>query len=413
VEAKVAEAFRERYGHEPETVVRAPGRVNLIGEHTDYSLLPVLPIAISEAVYLAASADDSGRLRGISLSHDGKLNLDRAGAASAEGWHRYPAGVLSAIGEPAEGKGAHLVVGSTLPATGGLSSSSALTLALVEALARVWDLDITVDDEITLASRAERAVGIESGLMDQTVITFAEPGAALRIDFDPLQWRPVPLPEDVRIVAAYSGTDAVKTGTVGDAYDARVVGCRIAAVRLAELLGGEVGHPPALGRVADVHEAAEMVAMLPTRDTVTAAADELGLCLDDIGGLAARLFPPDEPVPVHACAEHVLGEAKRVDEAEAALQAGDLEGFGALLDASHASLTDYGVSTPALDQLCVCLREAGAAGARLTGAGFGGFAIAAAPPAALAKVIAAGNEYAGLAFEAVPSAGMVHGLGSE
>ncbi len=409
MEGTVAEAFRERYGHEPETVVRAPGRVNLIGEHTDYSLLPVLPMAITEAVYLAASADDSGRLRGISQGHEGELDLDRSEVSPAENWHRYPTGVLRVLGERAEGRGAHIVVGSTLPVAGGLSSSSAFTLALVEALARVWDLNIEVEAEAILASEAERAVGIECGLMDQTVITFAETGSALRIDFEPLRWRPVPLPEGIRIVAAYSGSDALKTTAIGEAYDARVVGCRIAAARLAGILGVEAGHPPALGRVAGAEGAAEMVSMLPDRDTVAAAADELGLCLDDIGGLSARFFHPDEAVPVHACAEHVLGEAKRVDEAEAALLAGDIGVFGALLDASHASLGRYGVSTPALDELCGRLRDAGAVGARLTGAGFGGFAVAVASPAALEQVIGAGEEYAGLAFEAVPAAGMMQG----
>ncbi len=408
---KVAEVFREKYGHDPETVVRAPGRANLIGEHTDYSLLPVLPIAITEAVYLAARADDSGRLRGISLGHDGEFDLDRSAPALAEGWYRYPAGVLGVMRERAKGKGASIVVGSTLPDTGGLSSSSAFTLALVEALARVWDLDIEVDAEIGLASGAERAVGIESGLMDQTVIVFAEEGSALRIDFDPVRWRSVRLPEGFRIVAAYSGTYAAKTAEFRDAYDARVVGCRIAAARLARLLGAEAGHPPALGRIASVPGAAQMVAMLPVQDTVAGAADELGLALDDIGGLSARLFPPDRSVPVHTCAEHVLEEAKRVDEAEAALLAGDLAGFGALLDASHTSLGRFGVATTALDELCLCLREAGAVGARLTGAGFGGFAVAVAEPAVLPAVIAAGEQYAGLAFEAVPGAGMAQGAG--
>ena len=164
-----------------------------------------------------------------------------------------------------------------------------------------------------------------------------------------------------------------------------------------------------MGRLAGLRGAAEMVSMLPERDTVAGAADAFGLGLDDIGGLSARLFPPDEPVPVHVCAEHVLGEARRVDEAETALAIGDLDAFGALLDASHASLGPYGVSTPGLDELCLRLRSAGAAGARLTGGGFGGFAVAAAAPEVLPDVLAAGEEYAGLAFEAVPTAGMVQG----
>jgi galactokinase len=399
-------AFREAFGSSPEVAVRAPGRVNLIGEHTDYALLPVLPAAVQFGVTVAAGRASPGTMRAVSASFpDAPVDFDGLPAVPPEGWARYLWGVLAVLGDRAAG-GAAVRVGGDLPADGGLSSSSALTVGLLGALDVLWDLGLGRDELVGLAVRAERSVGIEGGTMDQTVIAFAEAGAALRIDFAPPGRRPVPLPEAVRIVAADSGRRAPKTGAMRDLYDGRVVGGRVAAALLGNSLGVEAGRPPVLGRLGDPADLLGPASGLPAQATGRRAAGWSGLDTEDLCRLSSRVFPPDLPVPVRSTAVHMLSEARRVDEAEAAIEAGDAPGLGRLFDESHESLGRFGVSTPELDALAAVLRDAGACGARLTGAGGGGYVVAVAAPGAVAEVEQAGRSFAGTAFEVVPSEGM-------
>lgn len=383
--------------------------MNLIGEHTDYSNLPVLPIAMERATRIAAAPTDDGRLVARSLRFEGEADLDRAALdrAPAAPWHRYIVGALRLLQGAAPGRGARLLVSGDLPTTGGLSSSSSFTVGLLAALDRIWDLGRGLAQLVELAIVAERHVGVESGGMDQTVIAHAEQGAALRIDFAPTRTRAVPLPEELRIVVAYSGEEAPKGGAVRQAYNERVIGCRLSAALLAARLGLSPGSPPGLGEVAGAARRADIEA-LPDRMSARQVARELGIDVDPLVRLTAARFDPDLAVALRAVARHVLSEARRVDEAEAALVAGELEPFGRLLDASHASLSqDFGCSTPALDRLCRVMREAGALGARLTGAGFGGYALAATRPEALEPVLgAARGAVEGPVFETRAGAGL-------
>ena len=401
-------SFQALFQTPPAVLVCSPGRVNLIGEHTDYSSLPVLPIAMDRATRVAAASTDDGRVVARSLRFDGEADLDRSAldGEPAAPWQRYIVGALRLLQEAAPGRGARLLVGGDLPTTGGLSSSSSFTMGLLAALNRIWGLGRGAQQLVELAIVAERHVGVESGGMDQTVIAHARSGAALRIDFAPTRTRAVPLPEGLRIVVAYSGEEAPKGGAVRQAYNERVIGCRLSAALLAARLGRSSGIPPTLGEVAGA-AGSDDVEALPDRMSARQVAGELDVDADPLVRLTAGRFDPDLPVALRAVARHVLSEARRVDEAEAALVVGELEPFGQLLDASHASLAhDFGCSTPALDRLCQVMREAGALGARLTGAGFGGYALAAVRPDRLESVLAAAQTVGGPVFETRAAAGL-------
>ena len=234
---------------QPESVtVSAPGRVNLIGEHTDYSLLPVLPIAIQKRLQVHAEATGDGVVQARSEQFGGVFHSD---AAENPSWSHYLSTIIDLVGA---GDGARLTIDGDLPSTGGLSSSSALTVASLLALIRLNDNEPEPEGLVDLAVRAERATGVEGGAMDQTLIVHAMAGTALRIDFDPLASHRVEVPEEIAFVAGYSGKPATKDGPAGDAYNARVVGTRTAAL----LLGAT---PPFLANVDG--EVADLLAALP------------------------------------------------------------------------------------------------------------------------------------------------------
>ncbi len=402
--------FIARHGAPPAAVFRAPGRVNLIGEHTDYSHLPVLPIAIERGLTVAALPADGGVVEAASSAFEGTPRIDRASlsADAAIPWSRYLAGALRELADVAPGRGAKLLIEGDLPAGGGLSSSSALTVGVIAALAAAWEHLLEPDEIVRRAVVAERHAGVESGGMDQEVIVFTEEGAALRIDFDPPGRRAVLLPPGLAFVAAYSGEDAPKAGSARDAYNERVVGARIATAMLADEVGLDLEHPIVLRQVAGIDVVDVLVDGLPERISATEAAHGADVDVEHLVRLTAGRFDHQVKVPVRRIARHILGEAARVDEAEGALLAGNLAAFGRLLNDSHNSLReDFRCSTAALDRLCAAMRKAGAQGARLTGAGFGGYALAAVPPAAVPAVIeAAIAATGGPAFEVHASAGL-------
>ncbi|MDX1690589.1 MAG: galactokinase family protein [Acidimicrobiia bacterium] len=391
---RAIERFRDEYGREPDAVVRAPGRVNLIGEHLDYILEAVLPFALDRTVDVAVGRADHGRLRAVSANFPRRLDIAAGAQEAPAGWHRYVWAACSEAGV----SGVDVAVAGNLFPDGGLSSSSALTVGLLAAIT-----DHGGDQLVLAASRAERAVGIEGGLMDQTVIVHAVAGAALHIHFEPLRHEHVPIPPDIRIVAAHSGRTAPKSGAIRDAFDARVAGGRVAASLLADRLAANAGEPPLLGRLTDVVGIDDAVGDLPEE---LAPADAPGP-VEPYVRLTARTLDPAVPVPVRAVADHVVGEARRVARVVAALKSNDIGAVGDALDASHRSLGGYGAATVALDAVAAVMRAAGAAGARMTGAGWGGFAIAVCSPDRVDAVRRAAEDLTGgPAFEAVPSRGL-------
>jgi galactokinase len=337
--ARVAAAFRERAGRDPDGVWAAPGRVNLIGEHTDYNDGFVLPAAIDRLVLAAAGRRDDGRLRLWSLQSEPPADLELAevGPGKVDGWAAYPAGVAWALGQAGvEVGGADLLVDGDVPAGAGLSSSAALECATAIALA---DLEGAGLDRVALAGLARRAenevVGVPSGAMDQMVSMLGRAGHALFLDTRSLETEQVPLPLEAAGLRLVVIDTRAGHRLVDGAYADRRAACEAAAATLGV---------PALRDA--------------TQERVEAAADALG----EEGLRRAR---------------HVVSENARVLEAVRLLRAGELERLGPLLVASHASLRDdYEVSSPELDTAVEAAVDAGAVGARMTGAGFGGSALA-------------------------------------
>ena len=395
--------FRNRFGRSPDVIVSAPGRVNLIGEHTDYSLLPAMPLAIDRRVVVAAGADDH-RFEVHSGTYPEHPVMGRPGA---EGWDRYIGAAVEIVGYR---RGLVATVETDLPDTGGLASSSALTMALIAAMAAIDERRLSLDDIAEAAQRAERSVGVESGAMDQTVIAHGRAGSVLRLDFFPggLPVRTeIPIPAAMGIVVGYSGEPAHKSGEARSPYNRSVVACRAATLLIADEAGLAVSLRPVLADVAGFDGALEATTTLPIHATAMAVAESLGVDVDRIISLERSAFDPNQDLPVRSSARHVLTEARRVDETHDALVAGEIELVGQLMDESHRSLAKFGASTSGLDRLTLSMRRAGAWGARLTGAGFGGNAVAICDPERLEAVIAASiNATGGPAFHVTADDGM-------
>jgi galactokinase len=338
----LAGAFRSRTGRDPEGVWFAPGRVNLIGEHTDYSDGFVLPVAIDLGVHVAAAARDDGRLRCWSLQapEPADLWLEAIGPGLVEGWAAYPAGVAWALGAPG---GADLVVDGNVPAGAGLSSSAALECATAMALAELSGA-LGRLGPVELAGAARRAevevVGMPCGVMDQMISMLGRPGHALFLDTRTLATEQVPLELDTAGLRLLVIDTRASHRLVEGAYAQR----RAAVEAAARVLG-----VPAL------------------RDATPGLVEASAAALGDPGLRRAR---------------HVVGENARVLRAVELLRTGALDRLGPLLAASHASLRDdFEVSCPELDTGVAAAVAGGALGARMTGAGFGGSALALVPEA--------------------------------
>jgi galactokinase len=294
---------------------RAPGRVNLIGDHTDYQDGWCLPMAIDREVQLRFAARDDARVIVTSDDHAGATTTFAAMLDAARA-------VLGERGRPPVGLDGTLT--STVPVGAGLSSSAAVEVALSLALAAVADIDLPPLDLARAAQEVEhRATGVPCGVMDQMASVFGARGNALLLDCRALSVEPVSLPDDVDVMVVHSG---VARALSASAYAERRFACENVAVRL---------------------------------------------------GLPALRDATMEQVADDPYARHVVSENARVLAFVDALHAGDLGELGRLMLASHASLRDdFRVSTPELDTLVELLVGAGAFGARLTGAGFGGCVVA-------------------------------------
>ncbi|MCY3600043.1 MAG: galactokinase [Gemmatimonadetes bacterium] len=331
----------------PSGVATAPGRINLIGEHIDYNGLPVLPMALDRHVHLDFEALGHGtvELEGDSVHGSFAFRLDRATESAPRGhWSNYVrAAARGLLDHGVElRRGIRGTVTGTVPVAEGLSSSSALVVASALALLHANEARVEALELAALLARAERYVGLQGGGMDQAASLCGKEGHALRIDFEPLRVTPVPVPEGWRWVVASSLTRAEKAGAVRELYNERRAQCAEALERVGRKSWLEVVEP-------DQDEFASIL---------TGARKSLPLTL-------SRRF------------RHVASEGRRVIEAERALRGDNMAAFGRLMNASHASLRDdFGVSTQALDEIVGVARDAGAAGARLTGAGFGGCAVA-------------------------------------
>ena len=335
MEQQVVTAFVAQFGGPPALVVRAPGRVNLIGEHTDYNDGFVLPLAIDRAVWLALRPrpDAHVRLHSLDFAETGEFALDALHKGA--GWLEYVKGMAFALGEagyPLHGWDG--VMAGNVPVGAGLSSSAAVEMAVARAFQAVggWEWDAAA---MALAGqKAENSwVGVSTGIMDQMISAGGKAGQALLIDCRSLATELVPLPPGTAVVVLDTAT---RRGLVDSAYNERRSQC---------------------------HAAATFFQVPALRDVTLAQFQAKEHQLDEL---------------IRRRARHVITENERTVAAAAAMRAGDAVQLGQLMNASHESLRDdFAVSSDALNTIVTCARQHGACyGARMTGAGFGGCAVA-------------------------------------
>ncbi|MEO3789055.1 galactokinase [Nonomuraea sp. B10E15] len=338
---RVVEAFRAAYGASPETVWHAPGRVNLIGEHTDYNDGFVLPFAVPWGVTAAITPRADATIRLLSLQADGGP-LTLAGHEESTGWTRYVVGVLAMLGDRVSG--ADIAIDGDVPQGAGLSSSAALEVAVASALNDLHGLGLTPMEIALLGQKAENDfVGMPCGIMDQAASALCEEGHALFLDCRSLASRTIPLDLASHGLAMLIIDTQVHHEHAGGEYAKRRAECESAARKLGV---------PALRDVTDLPAALGLLQGDERRRTM-----------------------------------HVVTENHRVEALIGLLRAGAVTEIGALLNASHLSLRDqYEVSSPELDVAVEAAVRGGARGARMTGGGFGGSAIALVPVDRLDRV---------------------------
>ncbi len=339
----VARAHATAFGFEPIGGVFAPGRVNLIGDHTDYNDGFVFPVALEIGTFIAYSRNTDGRIRARSMNMEAQLERDVMSPVFGD-WLDYVIGALQALvgytGAPLP-SGLDLTIGSTVPTGASVSSSAALQVATLRAAVEAFGIEITPEKLAQLAQSSENNyVGVNCGLMDQMASSTGKPGWALFFDTMTLETTLDPLPTTHSFVTLHSGLSRQLTS---GAYNERRSQCEAAAAELG----------------------------VPSLRTAT---------LDQIGTLAGK---------TQARARHVVTENARVLQARDALKARDMAQFGTLMTESHWSLSqDFETSTREVDALVDSCLSRGALGARITGAGFGGCIVALVPAGEEARLAA-------------------------
>jgi galactokinase len=371
-----ADAFRDVYGTSPDGTWAAPGRVNLIGEHTDYNDGFVMPFALPHTAIASVARRDDGLLRLHSGQAEGGVVEVRPDGEPAKGWAAYPAGVVWALRDAGHAVGgADIHYDSTVPTGAGLSSSAALEIVTALALNDLYDLGLQRWQLARLCQRAENVyVGAPTGIMDQTASACCTAGHALYLDTRDLSQHQIPFDLAARGLRLLVVDTQVKHAHSEGEYGKRRRGCEDAAA--------------ALGVDA-------------LRDVPYEGLDEA----------LARLEDEEQ----RRLVRHVVTEDQRVERVVALLEADDVRAIGPVLTEGHTSLRDdFRVSCPELDLVVATANDAGALGARMTGGGFGGSAIILVDDASADKIadavtaaFASGGFGEPRVFVAVPSAGAV------
>ena len=363
--ARLAGRFESVFGAAPDGVWQAPGRVNLIGEHTDYNEGFVLPYAIDRTARVAVRLRSDSTIRLLSTFGNQGLTAVDAGSLSrgtARGWTKYPLGVLWALQQRGlDVGGLDLLLDSDVPRGAGLSSSHSIECAVITAVNELAGAGLGAADMVLATQRAENDfVGAPTGIMDQSASLRGAAGHVLFLDCRDQEARLVPF-------------DAGSAGLVTLVIDTRVSHSHA---------GGGYAE-----RRASCELGAEVLGVRALRDVGLEDLDEAGGLLDPVTFRRVR---------------HVVTENERVLQTVGVLESTGPEAIGPLLDASHASMRDdFEISCPELDLAVGTARTAGAIGARMTGGGFGGSAIALTPAAAQQQVRAAvGRAFAGAGYTA-------------
>ena len=354
---RVINAFQEYFSHTPEICVHAPGRVNLIGEHTDYNEGFVLPCALQYGTAIAARPRQDDRIHVIALDYDGAhVQFDSTlpiEPSKDELWSNYVRGVVHVLrSRDRVVCGVDLMIGGDVPQGAGLSSSASLQVALGLLFSELNDLELSPVEIALYAQQAENDyVGCQCGVMDQLASALGQAQHAVLIDCRSLETQLVSIPEDLRLVIVNSN---VRRGLVDSAYNERRRQCE---------------------------EAAELLNLSSLRDASLTLLEDNRDQMSEV---------------VYRRARHVITENQRTLDAVSALQAGDLKRLGALMMASHASLRDdFEVTVSQVDTLVdmmsAVIGEHG--GVRMTGGGFGGCVVAVVPSGLTEDLINAVNEH--------------------
>ncbi|KAJ8398263.1 hypothetical protein AAFF_G00428330 [Aldrovandia affinis] len=393
---KLKEIFIQKFGKTPLFYACAPGRVNLIGEHIDYCGYAVLPMAIEQNILAAVSVNETRTIHLANANPQyndytvsaGDIEIDRANPQ----WQYYFLCGVKGIQEHlglAEPAGMQCVVDGTVPASSGLSSSSALVCCAGLLTTEANHKTLSKVELAETCARSERYIGTEGGGMDQSISFLAEEGTAKLIEFSPLRATDVKLPADAVFVIANCCVEMNKAAT--SHFNIRVVECRIAAKMLAKSRGLAWSGLLKLGEV-QTELGASLEDMVQIVEEVLHPEPYSREEVCQLLGITPQSFSNDILSPntqhvshfkLHQRARHVYGEAARVLQFQAVCERGSdgaVQELGALMQQSHASCRDlYECSCPELDQLVdTCLR-AGAAGSRLTGAGWGGCVVSMVP----------------------------------
>ncbi len=398
----VWEAYRRSYGSQYSAIVRAPGRVNIIGEHTDYNGFPVLPIAIDRGITIAFEPTSEPVFEARNMNNcfsTRTFSIEEIAHQYPQGdWGNYlkaalrgliDAGMISTIAM----RGFRGMVHGTIPPSSGLSSSSALIVAFALCTLHANDARFDKRELAEILAKAEKYAGIEGGGMDQAISLLAEKDHALRIDFFPLRTKLVSIPPGWVFIVCDSLVQASKTESSRAAYNRRAVECRLATALLNKSMTAETGVKIEAERLSDLnHEQLGMtydqymtfgrLHLGSSSWSLYKIARSLGLdereteeryCTVTDGSIFTQ---PEDGYMLFKRFKHVIDEAQRVDDAIKALESGDMKTLGSLMDASHASCRNlYCISSVELDELVIIGKSNGSYGSRLTGAGFGGCTI--------------------------------------
>ncbi|MBF9017725.1 MULTISPECIES: galactokinase [unclassified Oceanispirochaeta] len=383
------ERFTTWQGKGDYLIARAPGRVNIIGEHTDYNHCPVLPCAVDRDIIAVFTPRTDGKIivadfiekygeREFQITGDlppfPSGNWGNYIKAAIQGLHSE--GVLDLNDK--ETKGYSMMMHSTIPAAAGMSSSSAMVVLSAIVALHVNDKEVAPLDLAEMMARAERYTGTQGGGMDQAAILLGHKGSALKIDFAPLKCETTPFPEDYQILIAHSTIEAPKTKEIMDKYNRRSIECRLAAgvISSYELQKGRKSIAY-LGELTPDYPFAQALkdegySKLQLQEILSLEEEELNskYCQRKDG----TIFPePEGGFLLFKRAFHVISEWKRVEESAQMLREGKIKELGELMYASHESCRDnHEISCRELDLLVECGKGLGSPGCRLTGAGFGG-----------------------------------------
>ncbi|TCS42095.1 galactokinase [Reinekea marinisedimentorum] len=336
LQQQATESFTSHFGYPPSHSFHAPGRVNLIGEHTDYNDGFVLPAAIDFGTTVVASQRSDSKIRACAVNFDQQIaqfDLNEEITHSDDGWSNYLRGVADQLLKAGfKLAGADLAIVGDVPYGAGLSSSAALEVVLIRALLELCDSSIDPTQAALLGQKTENEfIGAQTGIMDQLIIAHGKKDHAVLIDCRSLTTQPVPLDADFKIVIFHSN---VKRGLVDSEYNTRRLSCQAAADKLA------ISH---------------------LRDATMDMLDNIKGEIDEV---------------IYRRARHVITENERTLEAADALKARDWQTLGRLMAESHTSMKDdFEITVPPIDGLVSLIQEKigrHGGGARMTGGGFGG-----------------------------------------